>query len=70
MHMDTMHSFISLASARFTTLSFCLSHKSHCVVSLNDPRSLVRPLHKLMCCVFLFYMNTANKDKGKLFLCS
>ena len=49
---------------------FICPTKLHCVVSQNDPWSLVIPLHRLLCCVFLFYMNTANKDKGKLFWCS
>ena len=47
----------------------CLT-KLHCDASQNDPTSFVRPLHRLLCCVLLFYMNTANKDKGKLLLCS
>jgi len=47
----------------------CLT-KLHCVESRNDPSSFVRPLHRILCCALLFYMNTADKDKGKLFLCS
>jgi len=49
---------------------FICPKKLHCFVSRNDPWSLVRPLLGIQCCVFLFYMNTDNKDKGKLFLSS
>ena len=68
--MDAIHSVIDLASASFTTPSFYLSQILHCVGSQNDPTSFVRPLHRLLCCVLLFYMNTADKDKGKLFFFS
>ena len=69
-HMNTIHSVIALASASFTTPSFHLATKLHYVVSWIDSWSFVWPLHRLLCCVLLFYMNTANKDKGKLCLCS
>ena len=69
-HMDTIHSVIALPPASFTTPSFYLSQKLHCVESRNDPSSFVWTMHRLLCCVFYFTWTHPIKIEVNFFLCS
>ena len=69
-HMDTIHSVIALAPASYTTPSFYLSQRiTLCWVTERSIILCLANAQNTVLCT-LFYMNTANKDKGKLFLCS
>ena len=69
-HMDTIHSVIALAPASFTSPSFYLSQKiTLCWATEWSIILCLANAQNIVLCT-LFYMNTANKGKGKLFLCS